>query len=252
MIEGTPMTPEDIASWSRSWSFVDPKAFMQMKETVVATGNGGVTKTSTNVAVTGNGHDTTVSVHLKETSRLQLPSGEQSIVADLGSWINVIGSNTAKEFEAEAAKHGQKTTYAKKSKTLNLTGVGSDSAPCKVEASMPIAVQFEENPATIETFHANVAEGCGSNLPAIMGCKSMQDKDAVIVLRKGKEMMVFPGPGGYKIEWSPGTKLLPMHSAPSGHMLIPCGKFQDVSKSKNPKGEVMFWTDHSKATGSSY
>ena len=49
----------------------------------------------------------------------------------------------------------------------------------------------------------------------------MQEKDSVLILRKGKEMIAFPGPGGYKIEWSLGTKLLPMTRPkwPSGHSL---------------------------------
>ena len=59
--------------------------------------------------------------------------------------------------------------------------------------------------ACLDTFETNIAEGTGVDLPAILGSKSMQEKDAVIILRAGKEMMVFPGPGGYKIEWGPGT-----------------------------------------------
>ena len=78
----------------------------------------------------------------------------------------------------------------------------------------------------------------------------MQDKDAVILLRKGKEMIVFPGPGGYKIQWSPGTKRLPMVPAPSGHLVIPCDKYGEVNTAKN-SDQVTFWTDHSKGNRSS-
>ena len=69
----------------------------------------------------------------------------------------------------------------------------------------------------------------------------MQDKDAVLILRKGKEMMVFPGPGGYKIECSPGTERLPMIPAPSGHLVIPCDKF-DAARGQG--SQISFCTDH--------
>ena len=71
----------------------------------------------------------------------------------------------------------------------------------------------------------------------------MQEKDAVILLRKGAEMIVFPGPGGYKIEWSPGSKLLPMESAPSGHLVIPCDYYNE-SGSVPPAEQLSFMTDH--------
>ena len=111
----------------------------------------------------------------------------------------------------------------------------------------PIAVKFADQDATQETYKANIAEGCGASLPAILGSESMQEKDAVIILRHGKEMIVFPGPGGYKIEWSPGSKLLPMKPAISGHLVIPCEHFDSLPKGNAKTESIAFWTDHSKA-----
>ena len=75
----------------------------------------------------------------------------------------------------------------------------------------------------------------------------MQDKDAVIVLRKGKEFLAFPGPGGYKIEWSPGTRLLPMTTAPSGHLVVPCDHFDGLAADAAPSADsTIFVTDFSK------
>ena len=51
-----------------------------------------------------------------------------------------------------------------------------------------------------DTFKANIATKEGKHLPAILGLASMEDKDAVIILRKGNQMLAFPGPGVYKIE----------------------------------------------------
>ena len=71
----------------------------------------------------------------------------------------------------------------------------------------------------------------------------MQDKDSVLIMHKGKEYIARPGPGGYKIEWSPGTKLVPLKTTKSGHIVIPCDKF---NKATEPKAEdqLGFDTDH--------
>ena len=110
---------------------------------------------------------------------------------------------------------------------------------------MPIAVQFKERPATQEIFQANVSEGCGAHLPAIMGLTSMKEKDGVIILRDGKEQFVFLGKGGYKIEWSPRTKIVPLDVAPSGHLVIICDKFEELQKTP-PDRKTTFVTDHTR------
>ena len=70
----------------------------------------------------------------------------------------------------------------------------------------------------------------------------MQDKDVVLILRKGKEILAIPGKGGYRIEWSPGTKLLPMIPAPSGHLVVPCDEYSKIQK--NSAEARTFITDH--------
>ena len=97
--------------------------------------------------------------------------------------INVIGGRTLEEFDAIAEPYGMRSLSTQKQKPLNLTGVGAGAAPCSKEAKIPIAVQFEERPASRETFQANVAEGCGEYLPAILGLTSMKQKDSVILFR---------------------------------------------------------------------
>ena len=126
----------------------------------------------------------------------------------------------------------------------NVSGVGDNAAPCHREVVCPIAVKFKEQPATMESFRANVAEGCGEHLPAIMGLTSMMERDCVLMLRKGEPVLAMPGPGGYKIEWSPGTKLLPLEHSPSGHLVIPCDEFSSVPKG-NPTNEISFVKDMS-------
>ena len=109
---------------------------------------------------------------------------------------------------------------------------------------------MEGEPASLETYNSNIARGSGADLPSILGPQSMQDKDAVILLRKGKELIAFPGPGGYEIKWSPGTKLLPMIPAPSGHLVIPCDKFRELNKNRVKTNDITFITDHTTSSSS--
>jgi hypothetical protein len=230
----------EIAEWNMSWS-MDPieEYFRQKHEAEI--------QRDRSQLDTYHG-DIFEVAHLKTISKTKLPDGKLSLLVDLGSRINIMGEITEREFALEAERHGYQATYEQRKHRLNVNGVGSGSAPCDEEASIPIAIKFEDQPATQEIYKANVATGSGENLPAILGSQSMQDKDAVILLRKGKEMIVFPGPGGYKIEWSPGSKLLPMIPAPSGHLVIPCDKYAELNHNKSDNQEQLtFWTDHSHA-----
>ena len=132
--------------------------------------------------------------------------------------------------------------YEDRAIAFNLTGVGSGAARCTQQAIIPIAIQFKDKPATLEHLKTNVATGSGADLPSIMGKISATAKDSVVLLREGKEQLVFPGPGGYKITWSPGTKIMDLKSAPSGHLVFNCDKYADVTADRAP--EMVFVTDY--------
>eukprot|EP00974_Lingulodinium_polyedra_P037355 3583909-Lingulodinium_polyedra.AAC.1 len=56
-------------------------------------------------------------------------------------------------------------------------------------------------------------------------------------------MIVCPGLGGYNIEWAPGTKRLPMPSAPSGRLVVPCDHYDKADRVKHDD-HLVFMTDH--------
>jgi len=232
MMQNEFLTAEQLAVYQNSWTTLTPEEFFSSSDA----GKPASSDASDEQQAT--------TVHLKASSKTKLPGGRSSLLVDLGSRINIIGKNTEKEFAEASTAHGLKPTYVQKPKRLLVNGVGSDSAFCDNEVIAPIAVKYEDRDAIKESYRANIAEGCGENLPAIYGSDSMIDKDAVIILRKGKQMIVFPGPGGYKIEWSPGSRLLPMIPAPSGHLVIPCDKFDDLDSVKGTSESITFWTDH--------
>lgn len=111
------------------------------------------------------------------------------------------------------------TSYITKQAQLHVNGVGAGSATCDYEAVISIAVELKDEAATKESFKGNMADGVSADLPAILGATSMRKKDSVLILREGKEFIAFPGPGGYKIEWSPGTKLARLQGTWSYHAI---------------------------------
>ena len=110
---------------------------------------------------------------------------------------------------------------------------------------MPIAINGDGDVAKVDTFRANIAEGSGADLPAILGSISMQEEDSVLILRQGKEQVVFPGLGGCKIDWSPGTNFHPMTAAPSGHLVISCDHFANAVAPAATQA-LSFVTDHTR------
>eukprot|EP00959_Pyramimonas_sp_CCMP1952_P238750 4989216-Pyramimonas_sp.AAC.1 len=47
--------------------------------------------------------------------------------------------------------------------------------------------------AKLDTYSANVAEGYGENMPAILGLRSVANMRAILFLERGHEQMVIPG-----------------------------------------------------------
>ena len=225
------LTSEQIAQWSTSWSSLSLQEYWRREQERQALSVGEETETKE-------------LVHIKQSSKTKLPDGRLSILVDLGSRINVIGSRTLTTFQKAAEEAKESLKWEKRTNRLHVSGVGSDAATCDWQVLAPIAVKFQDHDASKETYKANVAEGCGADLPAIWGSVSMQEQDTVLILRKGKEMIALPGPGGYKIEWSPGTRLLPMTPAPSGHLVVPCDRFDELKSKNQDSDRISFWTDH--------
>jgi hypothetical protein len=111
-------------------------------------------------------------------------------------------------------------------------GVGNGTQECKWEAQLPICVEAEGDGNQIHRFDTPLVGGTGEDLPSILGLKSIKGKQGVIQTADGKEMLSFPGPGGYEIKWSPGTQHFKLKSAPSGHLVMPLGDFSKVNPSR--------------------
>ena len=65
-------------------------------------------------------------------------------------------------------------TCIKRRSRLDVRRVGAGGAPRDERAELPTAIQFQDEPATLATFGANIATGSGAELGAILGSESTQ------------------------------------------------------------------------------
>ena len=174
------------------------------------------------------------SVHLKQPGKTFMEDGGNSVLIDVGSNINIIGSNTSEKFVNAAAAAGRTTSFVTRPR-LNINGVGSGSAPADTAGTYDIACNYQGR-TQHDTFKANVVTGSGKDLPAILGLDSMQEKRAILILEKGEEKLVLPGPDPVRIHWPAGTKVLPLEKLPSGHLAMRCDKYAQASAGQPASG----------------
>ena len=190
-------------------------------------------------------HHTAVAMRMSEPtgnasflSSTSLPNGQPAILVDPGAYENLACRKWVQEMQAKAAAAGYHAQAEPLRTPQQFSGVGAGNITASWKVDMPVATKASDgtlNP--VSCFQAPIIDDSTSEIPALLGLKSMRAKEAVLEMRGGKECLSFPGPGGYKIEWSPGTVHHALVQAPSGHLVIPCGNF--VNASASPVGGVI-------------
>ena len=153
------------------------------------------------------------------------------IIVDPGAWTNLAGGKWVRQLAAKANSHNKQPTQVRLHKPLDVQGVGQGTQTARWAAHMPIAIANGEGSTIEHTFEVPTLEGeGGSDVPALLGLRSMRSKSAILEMGEGKERLTFPGEGGYTIEWSPGTMHIPLEVAPSGHYVIPCDSYENIQQ----------------------
>ncbi|CAE8636589.1 unnamed protein product [Polarella glacialis] len=158
-------------------------------------------------------------------SATRLADGRMSIIVDPGAWTNLAGARFSRMQAQRAVAAGHTPSQSPMTRPLQIQGVGNGVQSAKWQTELPIAVPNTDGTATLHRFETPTVEGSGEDLPALLGLRSIRSKQGVLETAEGKERLSFPGPGGYSIEWSPGTLHFDLEVAPSGHYVIPCDSF---------------------------
>ena len=163
----------------------------------------------------------------------QLANGQMSIMIDAGAWTNLAGSDLGRAMAEAAVAAGYQPKQNRLEQPLSIVGVGNGTQQCRWEGQLPICVDGDDGaPGELHRFDAPLVGGSGSELPAILGLRSIKSKGGVIETRDGEETLTFPGPGGYEIRWAPGARHIKLKSTPSGHLCIPLGDFSSIRPSR--------------------
>ena len=122
-------------------------------------------------------------------SMTSLPDGRLSIIVDPGAWTNLIGAKLARQLVQRALKHGHKPQQLPMEQ-LNVQGVGNGTQACNFKLQCPIAIPHSDGNAHLHKISAPIVEGSGSDLPGLLGLRSLETDRAI--LDTGSRMLHFP------------------------------------------------------------
>eukprot|EP00971_Amphidinium_carterae_P096998 1920242-Amphidinium_carterae.1 len=67
-----------------------------------------------------------------------------------------------------------------------------------------------------------------SDVPALLGLRSLKVKRAVLDM--GANVLWLPGEGDMMIDAPPNSLRLPLSETPSGHLMLPFSKYEELSR----------------------
>ena len=151
----------------------------------------------------------------------------EGLLVDCGAVNNLAGDRWLARNSAAASAAGQGTSVqAIPGKSVE--GVGSGTSTIDKVADTPICLQGGQ----IGSFKANIITD--SELPALLGLESLSLNNALIDVVNQK--LIFVGPGGYKLQLPPGSTSYNLEKAPSGHLLLPCSRWEERSSGHKVSG----------------
>ena len=150
-----------------------------------------------------------------------LADGRTGLIIDTGAWANLSGETWAKSAAAVCRRNGYTPSQEKLAKPLAVQGVGHGSQQCTWQTIIPAAVAHEDGKYSLTRYTSPCVPG--SDLPALLGLKSLMDHGAIIDCRN--RTMYLCGPGDAVITPPPGTQKPKLEQAPSGHLVLPISEF---------------------------
>ena len=67
-----------------------------------------------------------------------------------------------------------------------------------------------------------------SSVPALLGRKSLRTQRSILDCYNN--LMYTIGPGGYKLQLSPGSKEYKLEESHAGHLMLPCDEFREADQ----------------------
>ena len=154
-------------------------------------------------------------------SNTRLPDGRAGVLIDTGAWANLSGdrwANAAAELSQRAGKQASRQQLAK---PISVQGVGNGSQQCTWQTTIPAAIRLADGSYTRMQYSSPSVPN--SDLPALLGLRTLINHGAIIDCRNRK--LYLCGPGDATIEPPPGTLVMDLEQAPSGHLILPISEY---------------------------
>ena len=147
---------------------------------------------------------------------MQPADGRPSLIIDPGSVGDISGDRWAKTVAQAAARSDKRPSYEKRSKPLNVSGVGHGSQSAPYDCTLPISLRQVDGLTSVAGT-VTMPSVSNSDLPGLLGFNALRKNRAIIDF--DKMLMYFVGPGDYDLSRSlpPGTDCYQCELAPSGH-----------------------------------
>ena len=103
---------------------------------------------------------------------------------------------------------------------LNVSGVGKGSQQCNWKSTTPVAIRREDGTNTVHSLSCPIVQRDeqGIRLPGLLGLESLERQRAI--LDCGRQKLYLPGPGDIEVVLPPGSTVVPLQKAPSGHLVM--------------------------------
>lgn len=144
---------------------------------------------------------------------VRLKQGE-GLLVDCGAISNLCGDKWATRVVQSALSAGHGSKYSTLKRPIDIGGVGKHNQLASTQVAVPVA--FESGDRSI--FKAPIVPD--SELPALLGLEMMEQHCMIVDVKN--QRLIVPGPNGYRMSLSPGSKSFVLKKAMSGHLLLPC------------------------------
>jgi len=171
-------------------------------------------------------------------AQTKLKDGQLSMIVDPGAWASIMGEDLAEALKARAEKNGLKPRVVPMPNPISVAGVGSGSQRCTQKLICPIAVNVDEQGASLHELQAPIVGDDGKDLPGLLGLKALKATRGILDCN-GKKLHLL-GPGEFNPVLPPGSITIPLQEAPSGHLVMIIDDYEAAIKNavENPTPKV--------------
>ena len=168
-----------------------------------------------------------------------LSNGKIALIIDIGSYGNLAGDRWLGDLSKVFVDCGRSVTdieQIRRAKALSVSGVGSGSQVCNYNTHIPIAIPTSEGTMGATLKVPTVPD---SDLPGLLGLQSLRSARSIIDTETNQLFMLGPGDYDLMSALPPGTSVIQLEEAPSGHLMMPCDQYNQFDIEQKNGGLVL-------------